>query len=165
MRDAHTLSPAGEARVILGFAVQPFVTGLLGFGLFPVVDYTGRALYGGRPVDALDAAISLGAGVGIAGLLVTLFAFPTLMWLLKRGPVTRRHALISGAVLGNVPGALIVSLLAISRFRQGVMPGLGDLTYGPAGAIHAIVLGSFIGVTAAAVFRWLAGRSIVEGRP
>jgi hypothetical protein len=126
-----------------------------------MVSYTGEALYGGRPVDALHTAVALGTSVGIAGLLVTAFgAFPALMWLLSRGPVTRRHALISGAVLGNVPGALIVSALAISRARQGVMPGLSDLTYGPAGAIRAMVLGSLIGVAAAAVFWWLAGQEL-----
>jgi hypothetical protein len=145
---------------MLALAVQPFVAALLGFIIFPVVDYTGRALYGGRPFDPLDAAISFAAGAGLAGLLVTaLGAVPTLAWLLKRGPVTRRQALISGAVLGNVPGLLIVGGLAASRLSQGAMPDL-QLTYGPAGAVRAIAIGSFIGAASAAVFWRLAGRYI-----
>jgi hypothetical protein len=146
---------------MLGLAVQPFVAALLGFVIFPVVDYTGRALYGGRPADPLDAAISFAAGVGIAGLLITAFgALPTLAWLLKRGPVSKRQALISGAVLGNVPGLVIVGAIAATRMTQGAMPGLRELTYGPAGAVRAIVVGSFIGAASAAVFWRLAGRYI-----
>ena len=56
MRHARTLSPADELRVLLGLAVQPFVTALLAFSIFPVVEYTGRRLYGGRSADPVDAA-------------------------------------------------------------------------------------------------------------
>ena len=87
-------------------------------------------------------------------------ALPTLAWLLKRGPISRRQALISGAVLGNVPGMFIVGTLAASRLSQGAMPDLNDLTYGPAGAVRAIAIGSFIGTASAAVFWWLAGRHV-----
>lgn len=161
MRHAGTLSPFGELRVLLGLAVQPFVTALLAFAIFPVVEYTGRLLYGGSPSDSVDAAISFAAGVGIVGLVLTIFgALPSLAWLLKRGPVTRRQALISGALLGNVPGVIIVGALAFRRVSQSAIPGLSELTYGPAGAVRAIAIGSFLGVASASVFWWLAGRHI-----
>ena len=113
----------------LALVVQPFVTALLGFGLSPVVDYTGRVIHGGRPADPLDGAIAFGLGTGIAGLLVMVFgACPTLLWLLRRGPVTRRHALISGTVLGNVPSVVTVVALAGSRLSQGVTPDLNNLS-------------------------------------
>lgn len=161
-----TLSPGAEQRVLLGFAVQPFLTGLLGFILFPVVDYTGRPLYGGRPADSFDAARAFAFGVALAGTLVTAFAaFPVLMWLLKRGrPIGRTQVLVIGALLGNLPGMLIVGALANDGMRRtGSIPSLSDLTYGPAGAVRAVVLGSLIGVASTAVFWWLAGRHVHIG--
>ena len=166
MTHSRHLSRAGELRVLLGLAVQPFVTALLAFSTFPVIDYTGRALYIGRPSDPFDAAMSFAVGVGLVGLIVTIFgALPSLLWLLKRGPVSRRQVLISGAVLGNIPSALIVLGLAASRLSDGAMPELSQLTYGPAGAIRAIAFGSFIGMASAAIFWWLAGRHIGVGSP
>jgi hypothetical protein len=166
MADRIALSPAAELRVLLGLAVQPFVTALLAFVSFPVVEYTGRPLYGGRLVDPFDGAVSFAAGAGIAGLVMAVFgALPVLAWLLKRGPISRRQALIFGAVLGNVPGVLIVATLAARGLRQGAMPGLSELTYSPMGAVRAIALGSFIGAASAGVFWWIAGRHIgVEGQ-
>ena len=142
---------------MLGLALQPFVAALLAFILFPVVEFTGGYLYGGRPAVFVDVAISFAAGVGMAGLIVTaLGAVPTLVWLLRRGPVTRKQALIGGAVLGNIPGVLIVAAMATSGLSHGAMPDLRELTYGSAGAVRAIALGSFIGATSAAVF-WDSG--------
>ncbi|HKE83951.1 MAG TPA: hypothetical protein VKB50_09360 [Vicinamibacterales bacterium] len=160
---SHTASAAGEARVLLGLAVQPLVTAALGIALFPIVEVTGRSLYHGRPADPIDAAISFGLGMGITGLLVTVFgAFPTLMWLVNRGPVTRRQALISGAVLGNLPGALIVSGLALSRVNEGIVPTLNDMTYGPVGALRTIAFGTVIGTVSAAVFWLMAGHRLAS---
>jgi hypothetical protein len=152
-------------RVMLGLVVQPFVAALLGFIVSPLVDYTGALLYGGHPADPFDSAVSIAAGIGFAGVLVTAFgALPALAWLLKRGPVTRRQTLISGAVLGNVPFILIVGGLAAGRLSQGAMPDL-QIAYGPAGALRTIAFGSFIGTASAAVFWCLAGRSISVEAP
>jgi hypothetical protein len=54
MSDSRTPEITAERRLFIGLAVQPFVTALLGLALFAVVDYTGRPLYGGRPVDSFD---------------------------------------------------------------------------------------------------------------
>jgi hypothetical protein len=134
------LTLAGERRVAVALIVQPFVTGLLGFALFPALQYIGGP-NAGRPADAFDAAISLGLGVGVVGFLMTIFgAFPALMWLLRRGPVSRRQTLVCGTLLGSVPGLLFA-------------------------AVGAMVFGALIGVTSAAVFWRLAGHYIgVETR-
>jgi hypothetical protein len=159
------LSRAGALRVFLGLAVQPFVNALLAFIIFPIVDYTGRALCGGRPVDPFDAALSLALGVGIVGVVVTIFgALPALVWLRARRAVTRTRVLIGGAVLGNAPSALIVGGMLVSRLAHGEMPrDVFDLLYGPVGAIRTIAFGTFIGVASAAVFWGLAGRHIDVG--
>jgi hypothetical protein len=154
-------SQEDETRVIAALAVQPFVTGFLAFSTFPIIDYTGGALYGGRSADLLDAAISFAIGAAFAGFLITwLGAAPAFVWLRRRGPITRTKVFLSGAILGNVPAVLIVLSLAASRSSRGQIPDLDALMHGPAGAIRAIAFGSFIGVASAAVFWWVAGRHI-----
>ena len=70
----HALSPRAEQRVLLGFGALPFVTTLLKFSLFPVVELSHRLIHGGRAADMLDGAVAFGLGVGIAGTFVTVFA-------------------------------------------------------------------------------------------
>ena len=165
LSDSRTREITDEQRLFIGLAIQPFVTALLGFALFAVVDYTGRPLYGGRPIDPFDAAIGFGFGLGVAGLFVSVLgACPVLVWLLRRGPVKRNHALISGVALGNVPSVLIVGGLAISRLTQGVLPNLSDLSYGLSGAVRALIFGSLIGAVAAAVFWRVAAGNRLEIR-
>ena len=83
---ARLLSKADELRVLAGLAVQPFVAALLALVTFPLTEYTGRLVYGGRPVDPVRSAIAFAIGVGIVGLATTVLgALPALGWALKRG--------------------------------------------------------------------------------
>jgi len=161
---ARPLSRVDELRVLAGFAVQPFVAALVAFITFQLTEFTGRLLYGQRSFDPLDSATAFAIGVGIVAIGVTVFgALPVLTWKLKHGPLTRRQVFVSGALLGNLPSALIVCGLVIDQLRRDASPDLGALTYGLPGLIRVITFGSFIGITSAAVFWWLAGRHIVEG--
>lgn len=162
VRDRYELSAAGEQRVLLGLAVQPVVSGLLGAALFPLVELTGRFLDGGRSADTLDGAIAFGLGAGIVGVLVTAFgAFPILMWRLKRGPIGRTDVLVAGVLLGNIPGAIVGAILAARAvWRFGGTAGVDGLAYAPLGMIRAIVFGSFVGVACAGVFWLIAGRAV-----
>jgi hypothetical protein len=72
--------------VLVGFTVQPFVCALLAFVTFPILEYTGCGLYGGRPADPLDAAIAVAVGTGFVGFFVTILAaVPTFLWLQSYG--------------------------------------------------------------------------------
>src|SRR5512134_1676807 len=115
MNEPQTLTPAQESRLLRGLVVQPFVAAALAFALFPLIDYTGRLVYGGgRTIDPVETAVGFGVMTGVVASFVTGFvAYPSLQWLLKRGPLTRAQTVIGGVVLGNVPGALIVLLLAV----------------------------------------------------
>jgi hypothetical protein len=159
-----TLSPAAEMRALIGFAVQPLPAATIGFATFPVVEYTGRSLYGGRTADIFDAAVGFGLAAGFVAVPVTVLgALPIFAWLVSRGPVTRTHALAAGAVLGNVPGAVIVAGIAASRLNAGLAVRLEHLTFGAAGAIRAVLLGAFVGSACAAVFWWIAGPYLAHG--
>jgi hypothetical protein len=153
------LSSGDELRLFAGLAVQPFVAAALAFMLFPVVDYTGRPLYGGFPADPVDAAISFSFGVGIVALAVTVCgAVPTVLYLLKRGPLSLKKVLVGGVVLGNAPFILVVTAVFATQVARGTMsPDIGRLFYGLQGVVRAIAIGSYIGVGSAAVFWLVAG--------
>lgn len=145
-----------EGRVLAAFFAQPLIVAILVFLLFPLIDYSGRPLHGGRPVDPMDAAVAVAFGAGFASIFVVAFAAaPAYVWLRRRGPVTLRQTLIGGAILGNLPGILIVAAAAMTG--AGGEPGLTGLTYGALGALRAIAIGTIIGTGAAAVFWWMAG--------
>lgn len=131
------ISPRAEKRLFLGLLVQPVLAAALTYIAFPVIDSTGRALYGGQGGDA-DAALSLALGVGFAAAVITIVAvFPTVVWVVKRIDVTFTQTVLFGALFGNLP-VVIGSLLAGS--------------YGPAGFVRAATLGTVLGVIGAALF-------------
>ena len=162
MKEPQTLTSAQESSLLRGLVVQPFVAAALAFALFPLVDYTGRMVYGGgRTVDPIETAVGFGVMAGVAASVVTgLIAYPSLIWLLKRGPLTRTQTMIGGVVLGNVPGVLIVLLLAVRHLSREVSPTLENTTYGAAGAVRIIMLGSILGLVCALVFWRRAGRHL-----
>jgi len=163
--DARSLSPGDELRLFVGLAVQPFVAAALAFMLFPVVDYTGRPLYGGFPADPVDAAISFSFGVGIVALVVTVCgAVPTVLYLLKRGPLSLKTVLVGGVALGNAPFILVVAAVVATQVARGTMsPDVVRLFYGLPGVVRAIAISSYIGIGSAAVFWVVVGRRIGAG--
>ncbi len=139
-----------DLRLLVGFLVQPFAAAALGFVTFPLIEMTGRALYGGMSADLLDAAVSVATGAGLAAFLVTQgAALPTVAWLLSRGPLTLRQVLWCGVALGNIPFALIVPLAALTRAADG-----GSTWFGPLAVIRALTAGSIFGL-AGAMWFWL----------
>jgi len=139
----------------MAFLLVPFASAAVGVLVFPLVAFG----IGGRAADMLDGAIAFGLGMGIASIFVTGFgAFPLLVWLLKRGPVTLRQSLLAGAALGNLPVILIViRLLSMGAGWEEVFVGGRDWLFG---AIRAVLFASTIGLASAAVFWVVAGRQL-----
>jgi hypothetical protein len=159
------LSPVGQLRLVAAFALQPVVVAALSFVVFPLVDYSGRALYEGTPSHPVGAALSFAIGAGLVAFVVTVGAVPIVSWLLSRGPLSANQVIIGGAVLGNVPFALTVMAIVVTQAVRGTMPSdVGHLWYGVAGAIRAVALGSFLGTASAAVFWGVAGGGAHLGR-
>jgi hypothetical protein len=163
MTQSRELSAAQEMRLFTGFVVQPFAAAVLGFIAFPLIDISGRALYDGRaPTDPMDAAISIALGAGFAAFFVTLCgAFPVVVWLLKRGPLTLKQVLWGGAILGNVPLAIIVPLAAIAR-----SPDADASWFGPIAMVRAVSVGAIFGIAGATSFWAVSIRgTAMERRP
>ena len=57
MRRPPALTPAQEMRVLVAFALQPFVSASIAFAIAPIVEYTGTGLYGGRSLDPAGVAV------------------------------------------------------------------------------------------------------------
>jgi hypothetical protein len=132
------LSPRAEMRLFVGLLLQPILAAALTYAAFPLIDYTGRPLYGGRASDSADAALALSLGVGVVAALVTIVGvFPAVVWLVKRIDVTFGRAILGGVLFGNLP-VVIGTLLAGS--------------YGPAGFLRAAVMGTTLGICGAALF-------------
>ncbi len=142
---SRVLTAAQEMRLFVGFVVQPLSAAILGFIAFPLIDFTQSAIEGGRPTDPMRAAISIGLGAGFAAFLVTVCgAFPLVVWLLKRGPLTLKQILWGGAILGNLPFAVIVALAVLTNNVNVSASWLGTL--------RSLALGALFGVVGAALF-------------
>ena len=142
-------TPAQDMRLLVAFAVQPFVAAAMGFVTYPLLDYTNRLLDRGVAREPMQAALSIALGAALAAFFVTLCAaVPAAAWFLKRGPLTLRQTLLSGILLGNLPLTLIALLAGIS----GSMNSFTLLD-----AVRALCFGSLFGLAGAAAF-WAISR-------
>ena len=135
-------APLDAMRIVVGLALQPIVAAAVAFLLFPLLllDRTGQAFGGGRPVSVSDSAASVAFAVGIVTVPVVIAGvFPTLLWLLRRGAITLTRALSVGLVFGNLP--IVIGFLLAG-------------TYGAIATLRTIAYASTIGVAGATTF-WL----------
>jgi hypothetical protein len=142
------ISRADQVRLIIGFVIQPFTAAALGFMIFPLVDWSARALHGGQSIrGAFHGAIAFALAVGIAAFLVTVCGVvPIVLMCLERGPLTRKQVLLLGAALGNAPGAIVVLLALITGNVSGASSSW------PLETLRALAMGSLFGLSGAALF-------------
>jgi hypothetical protein len=153
------ISRADQIRLIIGFVVQPFAASVLGFAIFPLVEWSRHALHGGQSTrDALHGAIAFGLGAGMVAFFVTVCAvLPIVLMCLERGPLTLKQVLLSGAALGNAPGALVVFLSVVTGQQAS-----GASWFWSVEALRALAIGSLFGLAGAALF-WavsMRGRAV-----
>jgi hypothetical protein len=117
----------------------------------------------GAPIDSLDSAGSLGMGVAILAVVMTVFgAVPTVVWLNRRQPLSLGRLLIAGAALGNVPFTFIILGVVAAHAGSGTLSAdIGRSWGGLSGAVVRAAMGLICGTGSAAAF-WFAG---VRGTP
>lgn len=125
------MTPKAEMRVLVGLVVQPFVAFAAASLVFP-------------------APVALGAAAA-AVFVVIVGALPAIAWLSRRGPITPGRALISGALLGNLPIVVILLLAALTGNLR--VPEIGS----GLGVLRSAAFGAFVGMACAFVF-WLIVR-------
>jgi hypothetical protein len=126
-------------RLFLGYLAQPFLAGVLTFLAFPLIDASH-----GRTVDPVETAMGMAVVVAIVAAVIALCALPVAVWMVKRTTVTLEQSVPFGAAFGNLPA--VVGLLA------------GSLS------VRAVALGTFLGVSGAALFWVLAIRGRLFGK-
>jgi hypothetical protein len=155
---AAGISRLADARLLLAFAVAPFVAGGVMFALSFVIFSNGLNVFAGSSNDPFDAAMSLGAGVATLSLCVTvLAALPGAIWMARHDMLSFRNVLLLGAALGNLPFVVIVAAIVVTEFAKGTLSSdVPRLWEGTFGTVRAIALGLLVGTPTAAVF-WLIG--------
>ena len=145
-------------RVLVGLVMQPLVAAAAALALFPVLEYTGRAVDYTDRVGGVHhvryssgGAASVAFGAALAAVFVVVFgALPAIGWVTRRRPITLAASLIAGAVLGNLPGVVILFLTwlndawARDAGRSGVL-----------GLLRAVAFGSLVGMACGAAFWWI----------
>jgi hypothetical protein len=137
-----TDSITDERAIGRGLIAAPFAAAVVGF-LLPIWSFgPGRTI--GYPIQA---ALVMAVLFGLSGTLITMcVAYPLALLLRKRGAVNLVTAIVSGAVLGNVPAAIGII---------GTLITTGSVYLG--GFMLASAVGSTAGIAAAGAF-WMLAR-------
>ena len=149
-------SPNTVVRLLAGFAGAPVTAVFLALVTYDALWYSGM-MSGGAPIDSIDAAASLGTGVGIIAVLMTICAVPLVAWLASRGPVSFGQVIVLGVALGNAPFAMIVLGIVVAHPFSEVLSGdISRFWYGFSGAVERVVIGLISGMGSASIF-WIVG--------
>lgn len=148
-------------RVVASLLLPPIAAGVVMFLTYMGLWYVGIYVFEGPPPsDGLGArhiAMGLAFYVTLVAVAMTGAAVPAVLWIGSRGRLTLRNLLLLGAVLGNVPFALIVvSILVVQLMKSTLSPDVARLWYGFYGTVRAVALGLLLGISSAAVF-WVIG--------
>jgi len=144
-----------RGRMLLGFAVVPFAAVLISLGAYEAF-WHGGFLPQGAPIHSVDAAQAIFAGVMIIAVPMTLIGtVPGVLWLNRKGWLTFGRLFALGAVLGNLPFALIVMGIVFVQLVSGTpVPEIGRYWYGVSGFLVRAAMGVVVGGGSAAAF-WL----------
>jgi hypothetical protein len=152
-------------RILAGFAATPVATAVIAVGAYDLFWHAGLTATG-VPVHSLDSAVSLGAGVFILAVPTTGVGALGVIWLSHRRWLTLGRLLLFGAIVGNLPFAMIVA--GVFAMNAGVASReVAANWHGLFGALTNIAMGVIVGAGGAATF-WLVslcGTTDGAGRP
>jgi hypothetical protein len=141
-------------RLLAGGAVAPPVAGLIVVAAYDVSWHAGL-FPRGAPPHSLDAAASLASGAGLVAVPMTVLAIVfVLLWRDRGIALTPGRVVVLGAVLGNLPFALIVVGIVVAHVAGDGPGGIPRYWPGVRGAIVDLALGSIAGSAAAGAF-WI----------
>ena len=149
-----TASPRAEMRMLVGYVLlAPFsgvvmyltVVGQLALGVW---------FFNGEPRHDVAPGLALAVAVFAAPIATIAGAVPGVAWLIRRDRLTLRNLLLSGAVLGNIPIAILMILAILEQYRKGTLSTLPwSAVLGP-----PWLLGAWFGVWGALFFWFVSIR-------
>jgi hypothetical protein len=144
-----------SVRMLLGFAAVPAAAVLIAMATYELF-WHGGFLPQGAPIHSIDAAQSMVAGLTIIAVVTTgIAAVPGVLWLRDRGSLTLGRLLALGALVGNLPFALIVIGIIVAQMAGGIpVADTGLYWEGVSGFVVRTSMGIFAGGGSAAAF-WL----------
>ena len=150
-------------RILAGLIIVPPTTVLIALATYERFWHAGLLPHG-APIHSLDDAVSLGAGVGILATVMTCVGvIPGVVWLKTQGTLSLTRLLMLGAVLGNVPFAVILIGIVVVHMASGTLStDIGQYWDGWSGAGVRTALGLICGIGSAAVFWVVAVRGTVS---
>jgi len=147
-------SAAITLRMLAGLAAAPVAAAVISVGVYDAFWHTGW-MPNGAPLHSIDAAVAFGAGVFILAVVVTgAAAVLGVIWLNERRWLRLGKLLVFGAVIGNLPFALIVAGVIVARLVGALTGDISQNWYGLSGALANIAMGVVAGAGGAATF-WL----------
>jgi MFS family permease len=153
---AGRISRSTSLRMLGGFVAVPPALGILGFFGFGLLESGGLLPYSGRLTNPTGAATGIGLVVSVLAFLMTVGgALPVVLHLSERGPLERKRLLVAGALLGNVPLALIIVGVTLVNLAAGT-PERGRELYEIVPNLVRVLVGTFLGVSGAVIF-WHIG--------
>jgi hypothetical protein len=124
--EASPLSRREQRWVLVGLIVQPVVAALFGFVTWPILEVTRLPPHAKFSRDTLGNSVAVAFHMFFVGFFVAFCAaLPLFLWLRSRGPITLRKTLVSGALLGNLPTAFVLLLVALRALLLVAFPALG----------------------------------------
>jgi hypothetical protein len=149
-------------RILAGLIMVPPTAVLIALATYDRFWHAGL-LPQGAPIDSLDSAGSVGAGVGILATVMTCVGVvPGVVWLKARGTLSLSRFLMLGAVLGSVPFAVIIIGIVAVHLGSGTLSAdIGQYWEGWSGAGVRTAMGLICGIGSAAVFWVVAVRGTV----
>src|SRR5437667_10004873 len=141
-REIQPRSLRTALRMLAGFVVVPPTAVLITLTTYDALWHAGL-LADGAPIHTLDSAASLGTGVAILAVLMTVVGVvPGVLWLMNRHQLSLRRLLLLGAALGNVPFAVIIVGVLVVQLMRGEHAGdVGQYWYGLPGAVIRTAMG------------------------
>ena len=138
-------------RLLSGFAAAPLAAAVISVGLLDVFWHAGL-MPDGAPPHSLDDVIAVSFGVVILAVMTLGAAIPGVLWFNKRGWLTLGNLLVLGAVVGNLPFAVITGGVIVAGSDTALTASWFSLS----GILVRVAMGVVAGAGAAATF-WFVG--------
>ena len=148
-----TASPRAEMRMLKGYVMLPPMCGVLAYLTVRGELALGVWFHNGQPSEQVAVMLAFAVTIFAAPIATIAGAVPGVAWLIRRGRLTLPNLLLSGALFGNVPIAILMVLVLLEKIRNGTLGSVEPLQL-----LAPVLLGAWFGAWAALFFWFVSIR-------